>query len=58
MFTFHHCADPKVLRLLAVFMSRALTVSGESVESFCSIRATEPETTGAAMLVPLSMKYE
>ena len=42
--------------LLAVFMIRALTVSGFKVGSFWSINATAPETTGVAMLVPLSWK--
>jgi len=42
---------------VAVFINRALTVSGLRLGFFCSIRATAPETTGVAMLVPLSRKY-
>src|ERR1051326_7516183 len=43
--------------LVAVFINRALTVSGLRLGFFCSIRATGPETAGVAMLVPLSRKY-
>src|SRR4026207_85625 len=42
---------------VAVFISRALMVSGVRPGFFCSIRATVPDTTGVAMLVPLSWKY-
>ena len=38
-------------------MSRSLTSSGVSDGSFCSMSATAPATTGAAALVPDSMKY-
>ena len=41
----------------ADFMSRALIVSGLRPGFFCNSRATAPETTGVAMLVPLSRKY-
>ena len=37
----------------AVFISLAFTISGVRVGSFCSIMATDPATTGVAMLVPL-----
>ena len=43
--------------LVAVFINRALMVSGLRLGFFCNIRATVPETTGVAMLVPLSRKY-
>jgi hypothetical protein len=43
--------------LEAVFINRAFTMSGVNVGSFCNITATEPETTGVAMLVPLRRKY-
>ncbi len=43
--------------LVAVFINRALTVSGLRLGFFCSINATAPETTGVAILVPLSRKY-
>jgi hypothetical protein len=42
--------------LEAVFRIRAFTVSGVRLGSFCNINATAPETTGVAMLVPLSRK--
>ena len=35
----------------------ALTRFGVSFGFACSINATEPATTGAAMLVPLSARY-
>src|SRR2546422_3668330 len=41
----------------AVFISRAFIVCGESDDAFCNIRATVPETTVVAMLVPLSRRY-
>ena len=37
----------------AVFISRALMVSGVSQGLCCSSNATAPDTTGVAMLVPL-----
>jgi hypothetical protein len=40
----------------AVFMIRALIVSGVRLGFFCNIRATAPETTGVAILVPLNVK--
>ena len=40
----------------AVFINRAFTVSGVRPGCFWSIRATAPETTGVAMLVPLIWK--
>jgi len=42
---------------VAVFIKRPLTVSGLRLGFFCSIRATAPETTGVAILVPLNRKY-
>ena len=48
--------DPKE-ELVAVFMSRALIVSGVRVGFFSSRIATAPATTGVAMLVPLKRKY-
>src|SRR6185312_2635696 len=41
----------------AVFIMRALIVSGVSVGSFCNISAAAPATTGVAMLVPLKRMY-
>ena len=43
--------------LLAVFMRRALTWSGVRPGCLCKSTATAPLTIGAAMLVPLSLKY-
>src|SRR5712692_7014049 len=43
--------------LYAVFIRRALIWSGVSDGVFCINSAAAPLTTGAAMLVPLSLKY-
>ena len=43
--------------LLADFIRRAFTVSGVRVASFRRSRAAAPLTIGAAMLVPLNVKY-
>ena len=41
--------------LLEVFINLALIVSGVILQSLLSIKAAAPLTTGAAMLVPLSL---
>src|SRR6185436_20051669 len=40
-----------------VYCSSALTAFGVRFGSACNIRATVPDTTGAAMLVPLKLRY-
>ena len=42
---------------VAVYCRTAFTALGVSPGLACSIRATTPLTTGAAMLVPLSVRY-
>ena len=44
-----------LITLVAVFINRALMVSGVKLQSLCNIRAAAPLTMGAAMLVPLSL---